>query len=225
MSSTALLNPNTEVAKTKKSKQKTATLSYEDAVAVLRDCDEQLKKAQKIRISDYVPLRYSLGLRTFIKSAVIVGVAETVVFQSIGGVDFSLIMASVFIAPSMVLLPRKAQAILSPFAARRTNREISTTQALCKLKEDHFDELKESILKKAEPAMDVINEHIKDFHQKIVYPENNYYETAKFGLETAIDGKGYRTITPLEMIGDLSVDGIRENGRNQRRNHTNALTV
>lgn len=230
---TTLLNPDVAQKSASKAKKKQSAMTYEQAVAIMLECDEQIRNAGKIRTHTYIKTRHSLKFHTFLKTGAVMGVTDASMLtflppETMTNGLFLILVAGTLALPMLsVHLPRRIMGMLSPFKAKTENKQQELAQAFYDLKEDHFTEMEAKILKKAQPAMDVINGtiagQVKGQYQEIVYARNNFYMDSYFGLQTSTNA-GFTCTTPLGTTEEMSVESIITRGERIRKPYMNAIT-
>jgi hypothetical protein len=231
--STTLANPAaSSVPKKVKSKKRdtASSMTYAEAVRLLRACDDEIRNASCIRTYPQVKLRHDLRFHTLLKTGTTVAATDATLMALIpadsmtGGIVL-LMAAGTFLLPALsTKLPQSVLRVLSPFKSKQEATQRALAKSFYNLKEDHFEELETAIRQKAKPAISIINERIKDQGQRIVCKRNSTYENPHFGVETTIS-KGYTATEPIQQIADMNPTALSRQADVLRKLASQPLTA
>ena len=216
--STLLLTPDTaSVPRSKKDAKRKSDMTYQEAITLLRKCDTEIRQAAGIRTHNYPRLRNSLKFHTFLKTGAVVGATDVSMMfllqpGTITNGILCLIIGGTVLAPILsTRLPRSVIKLISPVKAKNEDLHKSVTQSFYKMKEDHFSEIEAKILKKAQPALDVVNEYLKDQSRQVEYSRDSYFRHPGFKLNIFIT-EGRYSVIPLQKISDMSQQALSQSG-------------
>lgn len=168
----------------KKQKDKKTDLSYQDALDAIQAYDAAIQAAAKNRVYEVVnagdKASNASARKSMFGSAAsvilsIVGGSTGIVGHDVAGVFATTAFAALVATPILWLNPTLGR-IVSPLAYRKFKNQQSLEEPLAALKEEEFAKVQAKILKKAKPAIAVINSHLKYDNRCVKYTNEKTVE-------------------------------------------------